>query len=78
LFGLLSNFKPANDHGAIIGVAQVAHSFARILDPIFAAAVDAGIPDAYDDPQNFDLARRTVRLGMLLKAMSPSAVHSSP
>jgi len=45
------------------------------LIPAFHAAMDAGIPDAHDDPQNFDLARWAARLGRLLAevAASPSA-----
>lgn len=37
------------------------------LIPAFHAAVDAGIPDAHDDPQNFDLTRWAKHLGHLLK-----------
>lgn len=37
--------------------------------PAFHAAVDAGIPDAHDDPQNFDLARWARRLSLLLEAL---------
>lgn len=40
--------------------------------PGFHAAVDAGIPDAHDDPQNFDLALWARRLGVLLTALNPS------
>lgn len=36
------------------------------LIPAFHAAVDAGIPDAHDDPQNFDLTRWATQLGHLL------------
>jgi hypothetical protein len=36
------------------------------LIPAFHAAVDAGIPEAHDDPQNFDLARWAERLRTLL------------
>ncbi|HKR01261.1 MAG TPA: hypothetical protein VJT09_11345 [Pyrinomonadaceae bacterium] len=39
------------------------------LIPAFHAAVDAGIPDAHDDPQNFDTARWAERLRTLLKAI---------
>jgi hypothetical protein len=35
--------------------------------PAFHAAVDAGIPDAHDDPQNFDLVAWASRLDRLLK-----------
>jgi hypothetical protein len=38
--------------------------------PAFHAAVDAGIPDAHDDPQNFDLAHWAKRLGLLLDALN--------
>jgi hypothetical protein len=36
------------------------------LVPAFHAAVDAGIPEAHDDPQNFDLARWAERVGRLI------------
>lgn len=39
------------------------------LIPAFHAAVDAGIPDAHDDPQNFDTARWASHLGTLLKSI---------
>jgi hypothetical protein len=37
------------------------------LIPAFHAAMDAGIPDAHDDPQNFDLNRWAKRLDLLLR-----------
>jgi hypothetical protein len=40
------------------------------LIPAYHAAVDAGIPDAHDDPQNFDLARWAHHLAALLKSIS--------
>jgi hypothetical protein len=40
------------------------------LIPAFHAAVDAGIPDAHDDPQNFDLKLWVERLGILLKEIN--------
>ena len=43
------------------------------LVPAFHAAVDAGIPDAHDDPQNFDLALWAKRLDTLLHALNLSA-----
>jgi len=39
------------------------------LIPAFHAAVDAGIPDAHDDPQNFDLDLWAKRLDELLKEL---------
>ena len=39
------------------------------LIPAFHASVDAGIPNAHDDPQNFDLARWASHLGTLLKSI---------
>lgn len=39
------------------------------LIPAFHASVDAGIPDAHDDPQNFDLARWAAHLDALLKSV---------
>lgn len=39
------------------------------LIPAYHCAVDAGIPDAHDDPQNFDLAFWASRLEELLKAI---------
>jgi hypothetical protein len=43
------------------------------LIPGYHAAVDAGIPDAHDDPQNFDLAFWAGRLEQLLEAISKTA-----
>ena len=43
------------------------------LIPAFHAAVDAGIPDAHDDPQNFDLARWAERLGKLIGEVASPA-----
>ncbi len=39
VFGMISNLAPANEQGATLGVAQSAGSLARILGPIFAAAL---------------------------------------
>lgn len=39
------------------------------LIPAFHAVVDAGIPDAHDDPQNFDLTRWANHLHALLKTI---------
>jgi hypothetical protein len=38
--------------------------------PAYHAGVDAGIPDAHDDPQNFDLQRWANALGRLLKQIN--------
>jgi hypothetical protein len=48
------------------------------LIPAFHATVDAGIPEAHDDPQNFDLARWAARLGRLIGELTaaPAAVGS--
>ncbi len=43
------------------------------LIPGYHAAVDAGIPDAHDDPQHFDLAFWAGRLAELLKAVNAMA-----
>ena len=40
------------------------------LIPAFHATVDAGIPNAHDDPQNFDLQLWTKRLCILVKAFN--------
>jgi hypothetical protein len=40
------------------------------LIPAFHAAVDAGIPDAHDDPQNFDLKLWADRLAITLKNLA--------
>jgi len=42
------------------------------LIPAFHAAIDIGIADAHDDPQNFDLARWADHLGKILKAINTS------
>jgi hypothetical protein len=39
------------------------------LIPAFHATVDAGIPDAHDDPQNFDTKQWAKHLGALLKSI---------
>lgn len=39
------------------------------LVPAYHAAIDAGIPDAHDDPQNFDLKKFAVNVKRLLKKM---------
>jgi hypothetical protein len=39
------------------------------LIPAFHAAIDVSIPDAHDDPQNFDTARWANQLGTLLKSI---------
>lgn len=50
-------FTPAQlERLALLYVAASVRS-GQWLIPAFHAAVDAGIPDAHDDPQNFDLAR---------------------
>jgi hypothetical protein len=40
------------------------------LIPAFHCATDAGIPDAHDDPQNFELKKFDLSLKMLLKEIS--------
>ena len=40
------------------------------LIPAFHATVDAGIPDAHDDPQNFDLQKWVSRLCALLRSIN--------
>lgn len=49
----------------------------RWLIPAFHAAVDAGIPDAHDDPQNFDLTRWANQLGSLLKAVGSKSYRAT-
>jgi len=44
LFGLLSNFTPANEQGATLGVAQSAGALARIVGPLFAAMLYVHVP----------------------------------
>jgi hypothetical protein len=54
-----------------LALVYVAASFrrGRWLIPAFHAAIDAGIPDAHDDPQNFDTARWAKHLHALLKSV---------
>src|SRR6185436_12196229 len=47
------------------------------LIPGYHAAVDAGIPDAHDDPQNFDLAFWAKRLERLLREIKRSSSKTS-
>ena len=49
--------------------ASLAHGTWMV--PGFHAAIDAGIPGAHDDPQNFDLVHWAKRLGTLLKSLEP-------
>ncbi len=60
-------------------VASVEHG--QWMVPAFHATLDAGIPDAHDDPQNFDLALWAKRLGLLLDTLTaktrPSKVTES-
>jgi penicillin amidase len=42
------------------------------LIPAFHAAVDAGIPEGHDDPQNFDLVLWAQRVGRLVQALTPA------
>jgi hypothetical protein len=49
--------------------ASVEHG--QWMVPAYHAALDAGIPDAHDDPQNFDLALWAGRLAALLKEAGP-------
>ena len=44
VFGMLSNLAPASEQGATIGVAQSAGALARIVGPIFAAALYLHVP----------------------------------
>ena len=48
-------------------VASVEHGTWMV--PGYHACVDAGIPDAHDDPQNFDLALWATRVGKLVEAL---------
>jgi hypothetical protein len=50
----------------------------RWLIPAFHAAVDAGIPEAHDDPQNFDLAAWAARLARLLGELADAAADIAP
>jgi hypothetical protein len=45
--------------------------------PAFHAAVDVGIPDAHDDPQNFDTALWAKKLNALLKAIKAAKAKDS-
>jgi len=51
--------------------ASLAHGTWMV--PAFHATIDAGIPGAHDDPQNFDLAHWAKRLNVLLKSLQPKA-----
>jgi hypothetical protein len=48
-------------------VASAEHG--QWMVPAFHATLDAGIPDAHDDPQNFDLDLWAKRLGVLLNSL---------
>jgi hypothetical protein len=45
--------------------------------PAFHANVDAGIPDAHDDPQNFDLNLWSKRLNLLLQSLESNSDQKS-
>jgi hypothetical protein len=60
--------EPQLDRLALIYVAaSVQHGSWMI--PCFHACVDAGIPSAHDDPQNFDLTLWAKRLDLLLESL---------
>lgn len=46
------------------------------LIPAFHAAIDVGIPNAHDDPQNFDTAHWADKVGGLLKAIKVMRIKS--
>jgi hypothetical protein len=48
------------------------------LVPAFHAAIDAGLPDAHDDPQNFDLAHWGERLCLLLRDLGKPCSEKPP
>lgn len=60
--------EPQLDRLALVYVAASARN-GHWMIPAFHAALDTGIPDAHDDPQNFDLAQWAARLGILLKSI---------
>jgi hypothetical protein len=51
--------------------ASLAHGTWMV--PAFHATIDAGIPGAHDDPQNFDLTHWAKRLNVLIKSLQPKA-----
>jgi APA family basic amino acid/polyamine antiporter len=46
--------------------------------PAFHATIDAGLYDAHDDPQNFDLTEWAKRLGVLIEQIRQGETPSSP
>lgn len=48
----------------------------RWLTPAFHAVLDAGLANAHDDPQRFDLEAWAMRLGMLLNSISGSTSNT--
>ena len=61
--------EPQLDRLALLYVtASVQHGTWMI--PAYHAAVDAGIPDGHDDPQNFDLALWATHLGALIQTLN--------
>jgi hypothetical protein len=57
------------DRLALVYIAASARS-GNWMIPAFHAALDTGIPDAHDDPQNFELAQWATRLGILLRSLA--------
>ncbi len=60
--------EPQLDRLALVYIAASVRN-GNWMIPAFHAALDTGIPDAHDDPQNFDLAQWAGRLGDLLKSI---------
>jgi hypothetical protein len=61
--------EPQLDRLALVYLAASVRN-GHWMIPAFHAALDTGIPDAHDDPQNFDLTQWAARLGVLLTAIA--------
>jgi sugar phosphate permease len=78
VFGMISNLAPANEQGATIGVAQSAGSLARILGPLFSAAlfhISPAIP--YVTCAGLALVTGLIAWSYLKKVPVPSAPAAS-
>lgn len=60
--------EPQLDRLALVYIAASVRN-GNWMIPAFHAALDTGIPDAHDDPQNFDLGQWAARLGILLRSI---------